>query len=351
MAPAKSLRPVRIWLLIVAALVGATVLVGGATRLTESGLSITEWRPVTGTLPPLSDAQWNEEFAKYREIPQYQQVNRGMSLSEFKYIYYWEWGHRLLGRLIGLAFAVPLAVFWWQGRLTRSLTPKLLLLLFLGGLQGFIGWWMVTSGLVTRTSVAPYRLATHLTLAFFIFAYLFYVARSLAPKPLAVPLAVRATGWAVLVLAFVQVFLGAIVAGLDAGLSYTTWPLMDGALIPSFAQMTPLEPLWRNLFENPMASQFAHRMTAYALLALAAFHALQARGTAAARPAVVLLITVSVQAVIGILTLIHLVPISLALLHQLGALGVIAHAVSNVQRFRDGPEPVQIGSLQSARPA
>ncbi len=336
-ATAPSLRPVRLWLFVVALLVATTVMVGGATRLTESGLSITEWRPVTGTLPPLSAQEWDSEFEKYKQIPQYQQVNRGMSLDEFKTIFWWEWVHRLLGRIIGFVFLLPLLFFWWRGYLTRELTPKLALLFGLGGLQGAIGWWMVTSGLADRVSVAPYRLGVHLTLAFIIFAAIVYVSRSLvrrSPPPIS-----ASVGWgarAVVLLAFVQVFAGAIVAGLDAGKSFTTWPLMDGYFIPPLDSMTPLDPGWRNLFENPMTSQFVHRMLAYALLTAAAVHAWQARGTPAARLAMGLFIVIAVQASIGIATLVHQVPMSLALLHQFVALAIIGHAAAYLQRVDAG---------------
>lgn len=336
-ATAPSLRPVKIWLLLVALLVAAMVLVGGATRLTESGLSITEWNPVTGAVPPLSQEAWQAEFDKYKQIPQYQQVNRGMSLDEFKTIFLWEWAHRLLGRVIGFAFALPLLYFWFRGYLSRELAPKLILLFGLGGAQGAIGWWMVTSGLVNRVSVAPYRLAIHLTIAFLIFACLIWVARSLAPpRKEHVPAGVKAGAWIVLVIAFVQVFLGAIVAGLDAGMSFTTWPLMDGRFIPSSGSLLAMEPDWRNLFENPMTAQFVHRMVAYTLFIAAGLHALQARGTPVARSAVVLFGIVAVQACIGIVTLVHVVPISLALLHQFGALAVIGHGTGYLRRVSAG---------------
>ncbi|MGQ4272602.1 COX15/CtaA family protein [Terrihabitans sp. B22-R8] len=335
MSAADKYRPIRIWLWVVAAMVAAMVLVGGGTRLTESGLSITEWRVVTGTLPPLSESAWQEEFSKYQQIPQYKEINQGMALSEFKYIYYWEWAHRLLGRLIGLVFAIPLLFFWWRGMLDRTLAPKLAVLLFLGGLQGAIGWWMVTSGLAYRTSVAPYRLAVHLTLAFVIFALILAVASSLKPRPLGVTTGIKRMSWAILLLVFVQVFVGGIVAGLDAGMSFTTWPLMDGAVVPAFASLTPLEPLWRNVFENPMTAQFLHRMIAYAIFVLALVHVYQAWGTSAVRSTRALAVAVLVQAALGILTLIYVVPIGLALAHQFGALGVVAHAVMNVQRFRE----------------
>jgi cytochrome c oxidase assembly protein subunit 15 len=336
-ATSVSLRPVRIWLLVVAIMVAAMVLVGGATRLTESGLSITEWKPVTGTLPPLSEEAWSAEFEKYKQIPQYQQVNRGMSLDEFKTIFFWEWGHRLLGRIIGFVFLLPLMFFWWRGYLSRALAPKLFVLFVLGGLQGAVGWWMVASGLVNRVSVAPYRLAVHLTFAFFLFAAIIWVIRSLSPKKdETIPNNVRRGAWAVLILAFIQVFIGAIVAGLDAGLSFTTWPLMDGQFIPGLGSLTAMEPVWRNLFENPMTSQFVHRMTAYALLIAVVLHAVQARGTPVGKSAIVLTGLVAFQALLGILTLVHLVPISLALAHQLGALFVIGHGAGHVYRASAG---------------
>ncbi len=338
-AAAKSMRPVRIWLYIVAAMVAVMVMVGGATRLTESGLSITEWKPVTGALPPLSSEAWEAEFAKYREIPQYQQVNRGMSLDEFKTIFWWEWSHRMLGRFIGFVFLLPLIFFWWRGYLNRKLAPRLALLFVLGGFQGAIGWWMVASGLAGRVSVAPYRLAVHLTFAFLLFAALIWIAGSLRERATrSVPSSVRTGAWIVLVIAFVQVFLGAIVAGLDAGLTYNSWPLMDGHFIPPADGLLFMAPVWRNLFENTMTAQFMHRMTAYLLFALAAFYAFQARGTETEKSAKVLFGMVLGQAILGIWTLLEIVPISLALAHQFGALAVIGHAVANVQRLTSSVE-------------
>jgi heme a synthase len=340
-APADRLRPVRIWLWAVALLVALMVIVGGATRLTESGLSITEWRPVTGALPPLSLEAWQAEFDRYRQIPQYQLINKGMSLAEFQYIYYWEWGHRVLGRIIGFAFAIPLVFFWLTGRVRGTLLAKLLGLLVLGGLQGVVGWWMVASGLVDRVSVAPYRLATHLTLAFIIFALLIALARSLEPaRPrIAATGRLRLSARALVGVIFLQLFLGAIVAGLDAGMTFTTWPLMDGMFIPDAARLTIIEPVWRNLFENPMTAQFAHRMTAYALLIFAAVHAFSLRRADRwlYRSAHVLFGLVFLQAVIGILTLIYVVPIDIALAHQFGALVVLGWAVSHAGTFAGQP--------------
>ena len=270
---AASRRALALWLYGLAALVAAMIVVGGATRLTESGLSITEWQPILGAIPPLSEADWQRAFDLYRQIPQYELMNKGMSLGEFKVIYWWEWSHRLLGRAIGLAFALPLAVFWLKGRIGRDIGSKLLAILALGALQGFIGWWMVASGLVGRTEVSQYRLAVHLLMACLIFAALVWTARSCRAGPRTALPPVRRTAWLLFGLALLQIALGALVAGLRAGLIYNTWPLMDGALVPSglFAQ----HPWWVNFGENVATVQFSHRMVAYGLVAAAAWAAWQ----------------------------------------------------------------------------
>ncbi|WP_428649059.1 COX15/CtaA family protein, partial [Roseibium sp.] len=260
---------IRWWLYFVCALILAMVVVGGATRLTESGLSITEWKPIHGVIPPLSEVEWEEELEKYRQIPEYQLINKGMSLEEFKFIFWWEWSHRLLGRFIGFAFFIPMLGFWMAGRIEPWLKPRLAIGLALGGLQGAVGWWMVASGLKDRTDVSQYRLAVHLTLAFIIFAYLFWIARRLAPlrKPVAEEQSRLAGGAMLLVcLVFLQLFLGALVAGLNAGLTFNTWPLMDGKFVPG--GLLAMSPVWLNFFENVMTVQFQHRMTAYVLVVL-----------------------------------------------------------------------------------
>jgi len=325
-------RAIQIWLLAVAALVFALVIVGGATRLTESGLSIVEWRPVTGALPPMSEANWNTEFEKYKAIPQYQKVNRGMSLDEFKTIYWWEWGHRFLGRLVGAAFLLPFLWFLWQGWIARPMRWRLWLIFGLGGLQGAVGWWMVTSGLVERITVAPYRLGFHLTLACVIFGALIWTAQRMGPqRPSEAPDRIRRTAVALLVLVVLQIYLGALVAGLRAGYIYNTWPLIDGVLIPSADRMFFLTPLWRNFFENELTVQFIHRMTAYVLWTVAILHAIDARRTMGqgreAGFAIALAAVVTVQAGIGIATLLAQTPIGLALLHQGTAAIVLAVAV------------------------
>ncbi len=336
-APARvrqhRLRPVRIWLGVIAALVALMVIVGGATRLTDSGLSITEWKPVTGAIPPLSEAHWKAEFEKYQQIPEYRQVNHGMSLAEFKTIYWWEWGHRFLGRLVGVAFLVPFLVLIATGHIRRWMAPRLIGLFALGGLQGAIGWWMVTSGLTERTDVSQYRLAVHLTMACFIFAALIWTVLSLSER--ADPHAsarIRKTAWLVLVLVFVQIALGALVAGLDAGLTYNTWPLMDGDIIPGGLFL--VEPWWLNATENITAVQFDHRMFAYLLTAVVLVHAWQLRAAGHGGRAVALAGAVLLQVLIGIATLLHAVPLSLGILHQAGALLLLAVAVWNVQASR-----------------
>jgi heme a synthase len=323
---------VRGWLYGVLLVMFTLFLVGGATRLTNSGLSITEWQPIHGIIPPLSEAEWQEEFAKYQQIPEYRQLNEGMSLGEFKTIFWWEWVHRILARSVGVIFALPLLFFWATGRIERRLAPKLVGLLLLGGLQGAVGWWMVASGLVDRTDVSQYRLATHMLLACLIFTATMIVARGLAPHS-AAP-ATRATqrfAGILVVMVLVQIYLGALVAGLDAGLSYNTWPLMDGSLVPG--DLFVIEPAWHNLFENPKTVQFVHRCGAYVVFVAALWHMIatgrREPGTTHARRALVLFLLVLLQAVIGITTLVAQVPLHLALAHQAIALIVLGFAAAH----------------------
>ena len=333
---------VRLWLYAVAILIIAMVVVGGATRLTESGLSITEWKPVTGALPPRMEADWQAEFDKYRAIPQYEILNKGMGLEAFKRIYWWEWGHRLLGRVIGFAFLLPFLWFAWRGVLRGRLLVKCLALFVLGGLQGAVGWWMVASGLTARVSVSQYRLAVHLTLACIILSAIVAVPRPLSPEPPQVgggrP---GATAGGPGVLGLGPMFAGGLVAGLDAGMAYNTWPLMDGHLIPPAAQLAAAEPFWRNLFENALTVQFNHRMIAYALWTLALLHALDTRrvGGVMVQRAWVLFALVTAQASLGILTLIHQVPIDLALAHQFGAPLVLVVATLHLGGLSGPVEP------------
>lgn len=335
---------VRAWLGLVILMLVAMIVVGGATRLTESGLSITEWKPIHGVIPPMSLAEWQEEFAKYQQIPQYQQMNAGMTLDGFKAIYWWEWSHRLLGRLIGIVFFVPLILLWVSGRIERRLVMPLVGLFLLGGLQGAVGWWMVKSGLVDRVEVSQYRLAAHLLLACLILAATVWIRRGLAP-PRGEDYAALAPGRAMagflVVIVFLQIFLGGLVAGLRAGYIYNTWPLIDGALIPP--RVFQYDPAWRSVFEDAMTVQFDHRMVAYLLLIGALVHAVQmkrlARGSRAARGARHLALLVLAQVALGVTTLIMVVPIDVALMHQFGAAAVLIAAVSHRRGFAP-PVPV-----------
>jgi heme a synthase len=334
-------RAVRWWLVAVATLIAVMVLVGGATRLTESGLSIVEWKPVTGSLPPLGAAQWQDAFDAYKTIPQYRELNAGMSLDQFKTIFWWEWSHRLLGRVIGIAYLLPFLWFMWRGALGADLRQRLWLIFGLGALQGAVGWWMVASGLSQRVEVSQYRLATHLLLALLIFSAIVWTVRRLAARPpSAASSRLKITGAALLVLTFVQLYFGALVAGLRAGRIYNTWPDIDGGLIPSMARLFFETPWWRNLFDNTLTVQFEHRMTAYVLFALAALHALDTvrsrAGTAASRGALWLLAAITLQAALGIVTLLNQAPIDLALAHQAVAIAVLTFAVLQAERLAGG---------------
>ncbi len=318
--PADRLRPVRIWLYVMAAFVLLMVVVGGITRLTESGLSITSWKPISGIIPPLNDAQWLAEFDAYKQIPQYQVNNTWMSVDDFKMIFFWEWFHRLLGRFLGVLFIVPFLVFLVQKRFTAQLAWPLFGLFLLGGFQGVLGWWMVSSGLTELTSVSQYRLAAHLTAAAILFIALVYVPRSLHPGHItgSVKPVHFWTAGAFVALVILQIAAGAFVAGIDAGMGYNTWPLMDGALIPS--GLGRMDPLWRNFFENGITVQFIHRCIAYGIvLYLGVLLWLQAgrdgfAGANAWLPR--LAIMVLLQVCLGIATLLTMVQIDLAVAHQ-----------------------------------
>jgi heme a synthase len=339
--PATYRSAVRLWLYGVAALVFAMVVVGGATRLTESGLSITEWKPITGILPPLNHEAWVVEFDKYKQIPQYSALFSNLDLSGFKFIFFWEWSHRLLGRLIGVIFALPLVFFWVRGALTNALKVKLVGVLALGALQGAVGWWMVKSGLVARVEVAQQRLAIHLLLASFTFAALVWIAASLTPcrHERAAPWQ-RGVALLILLVTFLQIFLGALVAGLRAGRAYNTWPLMDGHFVPPPQILAALSPFWRNFTDNVATVQFQHRMVAYTLLALAIAQAVAsvraAKGSAAARRAVGFMHVAIAQAVLGIITLLLAVPLWAGLLHQTFAMLVLGFATVNAEALSAG---------------
>jgi heme a synthase len=334
----QMLSYVRGWLAVVAIMIAAMVVVGGATRLTESGLSIVEWKPVSGALPPLSAQAWNDAFEAYKAIPQYQEINRGMSLGEFKSIFWWEWSHRLLGRTIGAVFLLPFLYFLWRGGLSGELKRRLWLIFGLGALQGAVGWWMVASGLSERTEVSQYRLAVHLILAVAILCAVVWTRQRIAPRPrVADAPRHRVVASLLLALTILQMYFGALVAGLRAGKIYNTWPLIDGTFIPSSDRLFFDQPWWRNLFENLLTVQFEHRMTAYALFALAVWHLIDAARSAApaaiVRGAARLAAALTVQATLGILTLLNQAPLDLALTHQAMALVVVVLAVAQCERL------------------
>lgn len=330
----SSIRQIQLWLLTVLGLIFAIILVGGATRLTDSGLSITEWQPIIGVIPPLNDTDWGIAFEKYRQIPEYKIINKGMSLAAFKQIYWWEWGHRLLGRVIGAAFLGPLIWFWWRGQLGRRLGARLGLIFLLGGLQGVVGWYMVKSGLVDQVDVSQYRLAAHLGLAVALFGLILWTLLRLT--------SVKRNDWApgevvaiVLVgLIFIQILSGAFVAGLDAGQAYNTWPLIDGSVVPT--GLLVMTPWFANFFENALTVQFDHRMLAYIIAAIALLHALdQWRVGRPADPvgAAGVLAMVIVQGALGIWALVSRVPFDLSLLHQGGAVVLFSTAIWHLNRL------------------
>ncbi|ALG90383.1 MULTISPECIES: heme A synthase [Actibacterium] len=320
---------VRIWLIVLFVMVAAMILVGGLTRLTDSGLSITEWKPVTGALPPMNAADWADAFEKYQAIPEYQMQNRGMSLSEFQFIYWWEWGHRQLGRAIGLVWAIGFFFFLLSKRIPTGWTGRLLGIGVLGGLQGAIGWWMVSSGLTGgRLDVASYRLATHLGLAFVILGFITWYVLTLgrAEKDLMQARRGRegklfsmSTG--VMHFAFLQILLGALVAGIDAGRNFTDWPLMAGGFLPP--DLFSLSPWWRNFFEDAGLVQFMHRMAGYLLFifGLVVWNRARKSGNIKTRRAFdAMALMLLGQVALGIVTVMNSSPLQIAIFHQLGAI-------------------------------
>ena len=318
-------RQIAAWLILCAGVIFGMILLGGVTRLTNSGLSMVEWKPLMGVIPPLGEQAWLETFEKYKQYPEYQKVNMGMDLAGFKYIFMYEYLHRVLGRLIGVLYLLPLLFFLFKGRVRPGLAPKLWLLFFMGGLQGLLGWYMVKSGLVDRPDVSQYRLTAHLGLAMAIYAYMLWVAfdllfpRGSTYRAAAAPFA----GWSLglVLLVYLMILSGGLVAGTDAGFSYPTWPLMGPSFIPDGLYATA--PAWLAAFEDVTTIQFNHRMLAYALFVLANLFALlvlrsEARGRS--RPAAVLLmLALLLQVVLGISTLLSHVAVPVAAAHQGGA--------------------------------
>ncbi|MEM6887310.1 MAG: heme A synthase [Pseudomonadota bacterium] len=338
----QARRAIRVWLQLLFALVFIMIAVGGLTRLTDSGLSITEWAPITGAMPPLSAADWTAEFDKYKQIDEFQLQNDWMELSDFKVIYWWEWGHRQLGRIIGLVWALGFGWFLLRRNIPPGWTPKLLLLGGLGGAQGAIGWWMVASGVTQGegiVDVASYRLAVHLGLAFvilgFIAWYIMHLGRS-AQDLLQARRAAEAKQWGMstglLHFSFLQILIGALVAGIDAGRGYTDWPLMGGQFFPDSA--LDFEPLWRNFFENPGMVQFIHRVTGYVLALFAVVVWLRGRRSSHPRTRFAfnaLFAAVALQVTVGIATVLYGAPWTIAIVHQ--ALAVVLWVMVLRARF------------------
>lgn len=319
-APAR--RQIALWLFCLCGFVALVVLVGGMTRLTDSGLSITEWKPVTGMLPPLSLETWQQEFEKYQQIPEYRLINSDMDLTAFKTIFWWEWAHRFLARMAGLVFLIPFIYFWRTKKISCAELPKFMLLFVLGGAQGALGWYMVKSGLSVRVDVSQYRLAAHLGLAFLVYGYSFWMGLGFwrgKTGGYASSRGLHAGIVALCGLIFLQIMLGALVAGLDAGLTYNDWPLMDGRWIPS--GLTQRDPLYLNVFENIIMVQFNHRWLAAGILVLAVtLWGASRRGDPLWRPLSMMLGVVLGQFTLGVWTLLAVAPVALAAAHQMGAL-------------------------------
>ncbi len=334
-------KSIAVWLFLCAALIFAMVVVGGVTRLTHSGLSIVEWDPIVGAVPPFSQTQWEATFDKYKQTPEYRKVNVGMSLAQFKGIFFVEWAHRLLGRLIGVVFLVPFLYFLVRRRITRALVPQLVTMFVLGGLQGALGWYMVKSGLVDIPRVSPYRLTAHLAFAVIIYSYIFWTAVGLLHprESLPIPAGLRRFAAAVTALIFLMILSGGFVAGTKAGFAFNTFPLMNGRLIPE--GMYAMQPAWVNLFENIATVQFDHRSIAYLLcIAIPVFwwSAMRAPLPPRARLAAHLLFGwLVVQVALGITTLLYVVPIPLAAAHQAGALVLFSLALFVLHALRTKP--------------
>ncbi len=339
---------VRLWLALVAALIAAIVVVGGLTRLTDSGLSITEWQLISGALPPMSEEAWQTAFAKYREIPEYSLVNKGMDLAAFKSIFWWEWGHRFLGRFIGFVFFVPFVFFLIKKAVSRQLAMRLGVIFILGGLQGALGWYMVKSGLVDRIDVSQYRLAAHLGLAMLLFGFVFWTFLRLGNDNAATvePSTHTRRAIFIVVMIFAQVLLGALVAGIHAGRIYNTWPLMDGKWLPD--GLLDKSPVILNFFENLLTVQFDHRMGAYLIVLAILYHSYQVIKTGlhghVIGSAFLLIAVMSAQILLGIWTLLAVVPIDLAVAHQAGALGLFAAAIYHLHSLK------RAGSIQAPDP-
>jgi heme a synthase len=322
-ATARHRNALRIWLAVIALMLVAMIVVGGATRLTHSGLSITKWQPIVGMVPPLTHKQWETAFKSYQQIPEFKEINPTMDLAGFKHIYWWEWAHRFLGRMIGFVFFIPFLAFWIAGYIPRGLWPKLLALFALGGIQGFVGWYMVESGLEVRTDVSQYRLTAHFGIAIVIFGFCLWLIFGLSGKQ-RLPIRSGAAKWLagiVVALVYLQILLGALMSGTDAGFTYNTWPLILGHVIPP--GLYDAHPWFKAMFTSQLTVQFDHRMMAYCLVLLiwgqAAWLAWSRQPPLLAGSGLVLGFIILLQATLGVWTLLLAVPIELGLAHQLGA--------------------------------
>ena len=342
-------KSIAIWLLVCCATIFGMVVLGGVTRLTGSGLSMVQWAPIMGVLPPLGETEWQETFALYQQFPEYQKKNMHMDLDGFKSIFWFEYGHRILGRLIGLLFFIPMVYFIVTKKVSKSLLPKLIAMFILGGLQGLMGWYMVKSGLVNNPHVSQYRLTAHLGLAFVVYAYLFWVAMDLLfPKsdesPAAIPNKVRLFSWLLLIFVFITAMSGGFVAGLKAGFAYNTFPLMAGQWIPDTIGV--LEPAWKNIFENVATVQFQHRVLAIsAFILVPIFWYLATKAASSSRLRIglhLLLLMVVIQVALGISTLLLVVPVPLAAAHQAGALLLFTIMLFVTQQISSHSKPAAV---------
>lgn len=333
----SHLRPIVIWLFTGCFLIYGMVIVGGITRLTGSGLSITEWKLVTGIIPPLSEKSWEEEFEAYKKIPQYQLINSSFTLKDFKNIYWWEYVHRLFGRVIGIVFIIPFLWFWWKKIFPPGFTKKMLFLFVLGGLQGFLGWFMVSSGLTENVYVSHYRLAVHLIAAFTVFGFTFWYALDIA-SPFHFPSLVELRKIALILFSIViiQIIYGAFVAGLKAGYGYPTWPKMGDTWVPD--DVLAIEPIWKNFVEGHAGVQFVHRYLAYVVIlftTILVYRSIKKDVPSFIRQIVMLIgIVALVQFILGVLTLIYQVPIVVAILHQTGAFILFASLLFLLHKLR-----------------
>jgi len=323
----KHDKQVATWLIFVAAVIFFMIILGGATRLTHSGLSMVDWNPIMGVVPPLSEEEWAQTFERYKEFPEYQKINQGMSVQEFKSIFYYEYFHRVLGRLIGLLFLVPFLFFWFRGAIRRSMFPQMVIMFILGGMQGLLGWYMVKSGLVKDPQVSQYRLTAHLLTAVMIYGYMLWVAFGLLKKPSSMassPHARKLYQYSIAMIGLIifMITTGGFVAGTKAGYAYNTFPLMAGKFIPD--GMYTLEPFWLNWFENITAVQFNHRIVAYLLVLIIPFFSFAVRRLAITPRSMIaahlLLAMLVIQVSLGVATLLLNMPVAIAVIHQGGAI-------------------------------